>query len=102
MVLAYLGSVIWSLEGAPGGQTWTVLTLLALTGALGWVERQTFSEVAVAPLLANSFSSAALLGAAMTAMLLGHSYLIAPTMSITPHTPADLNSSGAPSAPKCV
>ena len=35
-------------------------------------------------LLVNALSSAALLGAATTAMLMGHSYLIAPTMSLTP------------------
>jgi hypothetical protein len=35
------------------------------------------------PLLGD-LTSAALLGSALTAMLLGHSYLIAPTMSLTP------------------
>jgi hypothetical protein len=34
--------------------------------------------------LADAFTSAALLGFAMTAMLLGHSYLIAPSMSMRP------------------
>jgi hypothetical protein len=35
-------------------------------------------------MLAGELSSALLLGAAMTAMLMGHSYLIAPTMSLAP------------------
>jgi hypothetical protein len=83
LLLAFLGSLIWSLEGAPGGRTVNLLTALVLVAALvltvppdtrggqGWQ-------------LAGDLSSAALLGTATTAMLMGHSYLIAPSMSLTP------------------
>ena len=84
--LAFLGSVLWTLERRNAGTVLLWLILLASLGLL-WA----------APLLgtANSGSgaflariaeaaSAAVLGAAMIGMLLGHSYLTAPAMSITP------------------
>ena len=80
----FLGSVVWSLEGAPAGRVVTVLAALALAAALGLTAPAVLPDWAPAPLLAAEFSSALLLGAATTAMLMGHSYLIAPAMSITP------------------
>lgn len=91
--LAALGSMAWSLEGAPGGRTLIVLTLVAIAAALipdemAWRER---AEPATqkeglgpgsGPL--HDLVTAGLLGTAMTAMLMGHSYLIAPSMSLTP------------------
>ena len=89
--LAFLAAVVWSLDGAPGGRTLIVLTCAALATALVLVEKTAppgpQSEAAgrpLAALLAGDLTSAALLGAAMTAMLMGHSYLIAPGMSMTP------------------
>ncbi len=92
--LALLGSISWMLEGAPGGRTLVVLTTLALAVALGRLEladrdRPPEDTAAARPgeagwLLADDFASAAVLGAATTAMLIGHSYLIAPAMSLTP------------------
>jgi hypothetical protein len=85
MAIAVLGSLAWSLEKAPGGRAVIVLDLLALAAALGVASAK--DPPAAEPVWLNVgdlVSSAALLGTATTAMLLGHSYLIAPTMSVTP------------------
>ena len=84
LVLAFVGSMVWGLEGAPGGRTFIVLTTVALAGSLAWLEIGTTDHRSLLPVLLGDATSAALLGAAMTAMLLGHSYLIAPTMSLKP------------------
>jgi hypothetical protein len=82
MVLAFLGSLVWSLEGAPlhwlnlGGTVGGLVLALALLPGAG--------EEPVALALTNQLTSAALLGTATTAMLMGHSYLIAPNMAMTP------------------
>src|SRR5262249_35319755 len=85
LALACLGSLSWSLEGAPGGRLLIVLTLLALGVALWPGAQDTMQSLAPAleehALLwrsADTLTSALLLGVAMTAMLMGHSYLIAP------------------------
>jgi hypothetical protein len=94
--LAALGSMAWSVEGAPGGRVLIVLTVVALGLALWLTGRgagfqPASSEKQVANLphaelwrLADDLASAALLGLATTAMLMGHSYLIAPSMSLRP------------------
>ena len=85
MVLAFLGSASWSLEGSPGGVTLIVLTAAVLLAGL--VLREFAVRVegrSLAAALIGALSSSALLGAAVSAMLMGHSYLIAPTMSLTP------------------
>lgn len=84
LVLAFVGSMVWGLERAPGGRTFIVLTTLALAGSLAWLEMATTDHPSLLPLLLGDATSAMLLGSALTAMLLGHSYLIAPTMSLTP------------------
>jgi hypothetical protein len=105
MLLAFVGSMVWGLEGAPGGRVFIVLTTLTLAGGLVWLEAASpltttplpsgeRGEESPSPLrgeglgvrgfLLGDLTSAALLGSALTAMLLGHSYLIAPTMSLTP------------------
>lgn len=83
LLLAFVGSMVWGLEGAPGGRAFIVLTTLALAGSLAWLEATTTDRPLV-PLLLGDAASSVLLGSALTAMLLGHSYLIAPTMSLTP------------------
>jgi hypothetical protein len=72
---ATAGSVSWSLERSPGGVTLIVLTVAALVGALVLLEPQS---------LLAGVSSAFLLGTVMSAMLMGHNYLVAPGMSLTP------------------
>jgi hypothetical protein len=81
MALAFAGSLVWGLEGAPGGRAFIVLTTLTLAGALVGLETSSLDRPAR---LLGDLTSAAVLGSALTAMLLGHSYLIAPTMSLTP------------------
>src|SRR5579884_2907935 len=76
--LALLGSLSWALEGAPGGRSLIVATPLVLGTALGLHDHGT------ALFLAGDLTSAALLGAALSAMLMGHIYLMAPAMSLTP------------------
>jgi hypothetical protein len=99
--LAFAGSLVWSLERAPAGRWLIGLTALALAIALAGARLDRRSDKATnevksveangvtpgwltAGLLADDFTSAAVLGTAVTAMLMGHSYLIAPTMSIHP------------------
>jgi hypothetical protein len=84
MAVAFLGSLVWGLEGAPGGRTLIVLTTLILAAGLVWVETLSPEPAPLVPVLLGDLTSAALLGSALTAMLLGHSYLIAPTMSLKP------------------
>lgn len=97
LVLAFVGSLVWGFEGAPGGRMFIVLTTLALAGSLGWLSMSSArtGSISAGPItvayasgsyafLLGDATSAALLGSAVTAMLLGHSYLIAPTMSLTP------------------
>ena len=88
-MLAFIAAVVWSMEGAPGGKTLIVLTCAALVAGLVLLEKAAPQSEEAAPrpllaLLAGDLTSAALLGSAMSAMLMGHSYLIAPGMSMTP------------------
>lgn len=80
MVLAFGGSVVWMLEGAPGSQILRILNLIALFGALVIFDQ----EPPASWRGIDHLSSAFLMGSALSAMLLGHSYLTAPTMSLTP------------------
>jgi hypothetical protein len=80
-LLACLGSVSWSLERSPGGVTLIVLTTAVLLAGLTLLEEPEDRSPAR---LIGALSSAALLGSAISAMLMGHSYLIAPAMSLTP------------------
>jgi hypothetical protein len=84
LLLSFGGSLSWSLEGAPGGRTLIGLTAVVVLAALGLVSRANSPDVCPGWLLTNELTSAALLGAATTAMLMGHSYLIAPATSLTP------------------
>jgi hypothetical protein len=85
-VLAVLGSLTWSFEEAPGGRVLIVLTLASLLGGLVLHEMTLSHDGRPADvwLIINGLTSAALLGTAMTAMLMGHSYLTAPAMSMRP------------------
>lgn len=79
--MALGGAIAWTLEPAPLGMPLIVGTIL-LTGfalaRLNW-GAETFGW-----LLAGNIASAALLGSSMTAMLVGHSYLISPGLALTP------------------
>jgi hypothetical protein len=91
--VAFVSVIVWSVEGAPGGKLLVVLTVAALASGLVILERHpppppedvyTAAPPGLASLLVGDVTSALLLGAAMSAMLMGHSYLIAPGMSMTP------------------
>jgi hypothetical protein len=82
--LSLVGFFAWSLEGAPLGRILVVLTTLILAAALGLTDTVTDDPTPLGWRLASDAASAALLGAATTAMLMGHSYLIAPAMSLVP------------------
>jgi len=89
LALAFAGSFVWSLEGHPGGVAIVVLTVVTLGIALGLTQSAVIrSSVAEQPCVLwgfiNQLTSAALLGTSMSAMLMGHSYLVAPAMSIQP------------------
>ena len=83
-MLTFLGSAVWSLEGAPGGRVMTALSTATLAAALTVLNAETGPTGFSWPVLAGDLTSAAVLGTAITAMLIGHSYLIAPGMSLTP------------------
>jgi hypothetical protein len=91
LVLTFGGSFVWSLEGAPAGRALIVLSALTLAGALTLVEITLGGDqvnMSLSPplpvVLVGSFTSSAVLGLALSAMLLGHSYLVAPSMSVIP------------------
>ncbi len=82
MLLTFAGSVVWHLEGHPGHRIILLLSnvMLVTLLSLGLVNSNRDSGLAAA----DAITSAAVLGAATSAMLMGHSYLIAPTMSLSP------------------
>jgi hypothetical protein len=83
-ILCVAGSVSWALERSPGGVTLVVLAALTLAAAVAVREWRAEPPPPVGERLAGGLSSALLLGAALSAMLMGHNYLISPTMSLTP------------------
>ena len=84
VLACFVGSIVWHLDGAPGGMLTVWLTPIALTACMiqgGMLQRGD----ADSPLrIGDDVLSALVLGSATTAMLMGHSYLISPTMSISP------------------
>src|SRR5260370_32087908 len=84
LLFAFLGSLVWSLEGAPAGRALGLITTCSAIAALCLASQSRVPDESLGWLLAGELSSAALLGTATTAMLMGHSYLIAPSMSLTP------------------
>jgi hypothetical protein len=82
--LAFVGSMVWLLEGAPGGRGFILITIPVTAAALVLAAQRTATEPLTLWAYCDHFASAALLGSATTAMLIGHSYLVAPAMSLTP------------------
>jgi hypothetical protein len=82
VLLSFVASLVWALEGGPGGRTLILGTTALLGLALALLEVQEPGGGWLT--LLAGLTSAAVLGSALSAMLLGHSYLIAPSMSITP------------------
>jgi hypothetical protein len=84
VLTGYFGWVAWSLEGAPGGKVAIVLGSLIAGASLALAAWAGSVGMSALEVLADNFTSSALLGAATTAMLMGHSYLMAPAMSLQP------------------
>lgn len=82
--LCVAGSVSWALERSPGGVTLIALASLSLAAAVALREWQAEPPPSPGERLAGGLSSALLLGASLSAMLMGHNYLVSPTMSLTP------------------
>lgn len=84
--LGYVGSVLWMLNRRVGGTVCAfsilILSLLCLVSCCGGIDA--VSSASGAFLVASHVATAAVLGGAVTGMLLGHWYLTAPTMSIEP------------------
>jgi hypothetical protein len=76
-VLALVGALSWTLDPPPAGRSFLIAITAALVAA--------FVTMSDSPSgLADHLTSAALLGASLTSMLVGHSYLISPGMSVVP------------------
>jgi hypothetical protein len=84
LVATFAGSLVWSLRKAPGGRAVGVFSAAVLAAMLGVAEWVATPTGPLPWLLAGAAASAAVLGTATTAMLMGHSYLIAPAMSLVP------------------
>jgi hypothetical protein len=82
--LTLYGSAAWMLERLPAKRLAVALAVPVMAAALVLTSRAARPEQSLAALLVDDLTSAALLGAATTAMLVGHSYLIAPAMSLAP------------------
>ena len=83
MLACLVGSIVWHVRNAPCGKTLVGAGVLALTGVLV-LAIQMLHPSAASNIWLDYFTSGLVLGAATTAMLMGHSYLIAPAMSMTP------------------
>jgi hypothetical protein len=86
IVLCWLGTILWGIEGAPGGRIaiWLAIVGLATTLWLLAAEQGDSHLVLASRLYLGDLASAALLGTVMSAMLMGHFYLISPTMELRP------------------
>jgi hypothetical protein len=92
--LALLGAISWTLDPAPGGRTIIVLAAGTLIAALATIASEeawtlyTPNSVQTYPppvlMTVDHVTSALFLGTVLTAMLVGHSYLISPGVTLTP------------------
>lgn len=78
------GSIAWHLDGQPLVRTILALALVFLSAALVLGGHAHRSESDRWEMTADDFTSGALLGSSTTAMLMGHSYLLAPGMTLAP------------------
>lgn len=84
-LLSYFGAAVWLYEKPRVGITMLVLTaIITLVGAIAVTPIADKSPPYVALAYADTLASGLLLGSTMAAMLLGHWYLNAPGMKITP------------------
>jgi hypothetical protein len=84
--IAYLGSIAWTLERRTLG-TWCVCGVAGLSTAILLLSSVSADQIGTrigALTLFSELATSLLIGGATAGMLLGHWYLTAPTMSITP------------------
>jgi hypothetical protein len=84
LVLAFAGSLVWSLERAPLGRITIAGSVLASYAALLQAAQLIYPESSLSVVVVDQLTSALVLGSVTSAMLMGHSYLIAPSMSLRP------------------
>lgn len=84
VLICLAGSVVWWLDRAPGGRAVVCLSTTLLAVLLVGQSFYPKDDMKTAVVLAGNLTSSLVLGAAMSAMLMGHSYLISPSMSLTP------------------
>lgn len=85
VLFTLLGSIVWIFEKPPAG--WTFLGLSAAAIIANLVFWEVPEPAPLTPLtgrIVSDITSAALLGFSVTAMLVGHSYLISPGLTIRP------------------
>jgi hypothetical protein len=83
-LLALLGALSWTLDPAPAGWAIVIATVADLVAVLTFLEPPSIGTLPPIAWAGVGVTSALLLGTAMTAMLIGHSYLISPGMALTP------------------
>jgi hypothetical protein len=81
-----IGSIVWHLDKAPGGMLTVILTPITLTACLiyGGMLQRGEGDADTPVRIVDDVAAALVLGSATTAMLMGHSYLVAPAMTIAP------------------
>jgi hypothetical protein len=79
-----VGSIVWHLNEAPGGKLAVYLTPIAIVACLIQGGMLLRGEADGLMRVADDVAGALVLGSTTTAMLMGHSYLISPAMSIAP------------------
>jgi hypothetical protein len=84
ILFCFAGSIVWHLHGAPAGRVINFLAGAALLVCLVTLDLYAENPGLETMGLFDDLASAAVLGTATTAMLMGHSYLISPAMTIAP------------------
>ena len=80
VVVSFLGSLIWTLEPPPFGCLFGWLATAVFAVGTAHLASERFDGI----VWADAITSGLLLGSAVTAMLVGHSYLISPGLTIRP------------------
>ena len=84
MTVAFTGSIIWHINNNPGQAVILFLAVATLLGMLIVGGNTIRGDRSNSWSVVDDLTSAGVLGAATSAMLMGHSYLIAPAMSLNP------------------
>ncbi len=79
-----IGSILWHLHEAPGGKAIALAAPIAVTSCLIYAGMLQRGDADSMLRIADDLASALVVGSATTAMLMGHSYLIAPAMTMAP------------------